>query len=118
MKTAQDNSKNKLTYLPGAARVVSTRKKRTGSLVLLAFLLYFAVLFMGQYIRLLQLRRTLDSIQADMQIVKAQNGEMQKEIERMNTPDYLEKLAREELGMVRSGELLFYLRHPDNLPVD
>ncbi|MCL1851578.1 MAG: septum formation initiator family protein [Peptococcaceae bacterium] len=34
----------------------------------------------------------------------AQNDSFRKEIELLNTPDYIEQLARDKLGLVRKGE--------------
>jgi cell division protein FtsB len=80
-------------------------------------ILYFMLLFATQYWRLLQLRGTLESIEADIRAVRTQNEEMLREIERLHSPAYLEEMAREELGMVRAGELLFRFRE-DNPSVE
>jgi cell division protein DivIC len=36
----------------------------------------------------------------------AQNDQLRQEIEKLNTPSYVEQLAREKLGLVRKGEIL------------
>lgn len=36
----------------------------------------------------------------------AKNENLRKEIEKLNTPSYVEQLAREKLGLVRKGEIL------------
>jgi len=36
----------------------------------------------------------------------AKNEKMRQEIEKLNTPSYIEQLAREKLGLVRKGEIL------------
>ncbi|MCR3922209.1 MAG: septum formation initiator family protein [Firmicutes bacterium] len=113
MRTAPvKKSHKKLTYLPGAKQVPV--KKRLTSWLLLFAVLYFTVLFGGQYWRLMQLQHSLDSIYIEIEAVKSKNDVMMKEIERLHSPAYLEQLAREDLGMVRSGELLFYFQQGDN----
>lgn len=36
----------------------------------------------------------------------AQNEKLRQEIEKLNTPSYIEQLAREKLGLVRKGEII------------
>lgn len=115
MRTMPASKNDKLTYLPGARQAVSAKRRFVPVLVILV-VLYFVMLFAGQYLRLLQLRGALAVIEADIRAVKQQNEAMLQEIERLHSPAYLEQTAREELGMVRSGELLFYFRDTDNLP--
>lgn len=108
MRTAPVHShRKKLTYLPGVKPAVPAKNRATSVLLLIA-VLYFSMLLGSQYWRSLQLRRSLESIHAEIETVKAQNETMAKEIERLHSPIYLEQKAREDLGMVRSGELLFY----------
>lgn len=39
------------------------------------------------------------------QLLQQQN-DLQEEISRLNTPSYIEQLAREQLGLVRAGEIM------------
>lgn len=106
--------KNNLAYLPAASRAVPLKKRLT-TLVVVGIFLYFAVLLAGQYWRMSQLQRTLDELNREIAGFKSANEAMKQEIERLHSPDYLEQLAREELGMVRPGELLFYFQDGDKL---
>jgi cell division protein DivIC len=108
LKPERVSRKNNIAYLPGA-NAVPVRDRLIRAMILL-LILYFVLLFASQYWRLVQFRRTLDTIEAEIRAVRAQNEEMLREIERLHTPAYLEEMAREELGMVRSGELLFLFR--------
>ncbi|HHV63737.1 MAG TPA: septum formation initiator family protein [Peptococcaceae bacterium] len=36
----------------------------------------------------------------------AANNQLRQEIEKLNTPSYIEQLAREKLGLVRKGEIV------------
>ncbi|UWG97735.1 septum formation initiator family protein [Dehalobacter sp. DCM] len=40
------------------------------------------------------------------QQLAAKNDALRNEIEKLNTPSYVEQLAREKLGLVRKGEIL------------
>lgn len=106
MKAERVKQAGKITYLPKAAKHVPVREK-LGRVLIVLLILYFALLFATQYWRLLQLRGTLENIEQEIIAVRMQNDRMRSEIERLHTPAYLEEMAREELGMVRSGELLF-----------
>lgn len=116
MKTAPVRQNKKLAYLPDKKK--KRLRLKLGTMLILFFALYFAVLFAMQYARVLQLRGTLAGIEREIGEVRRQNEEMIAEIERLQTPAYLEQMAREHLGMVRSGELLFMFRESDNLPAD
>jgi len=112
MSALPGHVKNKIAYLK------QPRKKSTGRRLFLFFILlaglYFAVLFAGQYLKLHRLRQSLAEINAEIEAARATNAEMRAEIERLHSPSYLEQIAREELGMVREGELLFYFRGEDS----
>jgi len=107
--------KNNLAYLPTATRAVPLKKRLT-TLVVIAIFLYFTILLAGQYWRMYQLQRTLAELNQEIASFKSANEAMRQEIERLHAPDYLEQMARKELGMVRPGELLFYFQDEDNLP--
>ena len=114
MKAMTATKSKKLTYLPGATAGGFWQKRLITALVILT-ILYFALLFVTQYWRQVQFRQTLQIIEADIAGATAQNEEMQREVERLYSPAYLEEMARQELGMVRSGELLFLFQESDNL---
>jgi cell division protein FtsL len=83
------------------------KKSRFGLFVLLIFFLYFACEMVGQ-------QKLLYSKSLDMQKVKSKvneetkvNEELKKEQQAMNSDEYIEKIAREKLGMVKKGERVF-----------
>ncbi|MGI5901408.1 MAG: FtsB family cell division protein [Desulfitobacteriia bacterium] len=43
---------------------------------------------------------------AQKNAIIAKNDNLRQEIEKLNTPSYIEQLAREKLGLVRKGEIL------------
>lgn len=99
---------DKVTYLPKAGRPAGRRKLRLSSCLLLGILIYLSALFVTQNIRLLQLNSTLSELEKEIEIIKSQNEEMLSEIDRLHAPAYLEQIARQELGMVKPGEMLFF----------
>jgi len=72
-------------------------------IVLLA-LLFAATVPLRTY---LAQRAQLDRLEHQAQVLQHQNGLLDKQIERLHDPRYLEQLARACLGMVRPGEVHF-----------
>ena len=76
------------------------------------FLIY-AVIHSGGSGKQVQLQRELDKTREENQHLKEENRRLFQEVEALNRrQDYLEKLARDELGLVRKDELILQL---DNL---
>jgi cell division protein FtsB len=73
-------------------------------LIVLLALLFAATVPLRTY---LAQRAQLDLLEHQAQVLQYQNGLLDKQIERLHDPRYLERLARACLGMVRPGELQF-----------
>lgn len=81
--------------------------------IAVGFLIY-AVIHSGGSGKQVQLQRELDKTLEENQRLKEENRRLSQEVEALNRrEDYLEKLARDELGLVRKDELILQL---DNLP--
>ena len=86
-------------------------KKRMG---LLAAVLILVLLFTVGY-RLLRLQDQLDAARAEQSELalrlaeqKQENASLEAALERAEDPEYLQELAREQLGMVSPGQKDFY----------
>ncbi len=66
---------------------------------------YFFYLLVGQQMTLNAIQRENDEQKIKLQQMQQTNLELKQEHENLRTPAYIEKIAREELGMVKSGEL-------------
>ncbi len=65
----------------------------------------------------LQMRKTLERLREENLAHLRRNGQLEKEIYLLrNSPAYLEKVAREEFGYLREGEVLFWFSHPGQEP--
>jgi len=56
-----------------------------------------------------------DSVRAEerkLAALKTSNAKTQERLARLSDPDYLEKVAREQLGLVRPGETSFVVEQP------
>lgn len=67
----------------------------------------------GGFRRYARLKRDLASLEERNAKLSAENTRLKREIQRVRTePAALERAARENLGLVRSGEIVFNLEAP------
>ena len=75
------------------------------NLALLLLSVYFCFLVIDRYMELSAVRKETAVIKQQLEQAKAINQELLSEKERLRTPSYVEKLAREQLGLVKPGEV-------------
>ncbi len=71
------------------------------------FMCYFSVLFINQHIQRNEMESRLFELREEIKEVKSINEELQKEVELLYNPEYIESLARKELGLIKSDEIIF-----------
>lgn len=54
----------------------------------------------------------INSEEAKLQALEIENARLRERLERLNDPDYVEKLAREQLGLVKPGEISYVVVPP------
>ena len=82
------------------------KKRIIIGLVIVSSLL--AVFFLPGYTKLQELKAEREQYERRIFLLEEYNRALQEEIERMhNDPDYLEKIARDKLGIVRKGEIVY-----------
>lgn len=74
-------------------------------LILAGILIYFFSLLVSQQMYLHQTGSDQEAAEARLKLAQQENARLREEQENLNRLDYIEKLAREELGMTRQGEL-------------
>ncbi len=96
-----------------------SRKKKRKMHPLFVLIMGTALVLAGSWsYQLMQMDQTMEDKKA--QLIKyrmeltAENAELREEIEKLNTPSYIEQLAREKLGLVRKGEILIAPKEPGN----
>jgi cell division protein FtsB len=67
-------------------------------------LLFYLVVPLRTYIAQ---RDRLNQLERQSQILTRQNSDLQAQVRRLGDPTYIERVARECLGMVRAGEIPF-----------
>ena len=63
-------------------------------------------------VRLMELRQIRDQIAADNRDILFQNFEHSLEIEKLKTEEYVEHIARKDLGMIRQDEMIYIVNSP------
>jgi len=75
--------------------------------ILLIFLLVFTVYkFFLNYQQINKLKNKIDSLENAITLAEKDKVELQRELKNIDSPEYIEKIARDELGLVKPGELL------------
>ena len=81
--------------------------------VIAALTLYLLALTVKQQIVAWELEKELKSIQREVQAEAVRRDQLRKQVEQLNSLDYIEKSAREELGLLREGETPYMTIAPD-----
>lgn len=82
---------------------------------LLICLGYTAYIFVDQERQLNGLRREADDLRAKEATLKAENEQLSQEQQQLQSDTYIEKLAREELGLVKPGETPYIMGQQNSL---
>lgn len=91
-------------------KVDFTRKGKWLTMLFLAFLFYFCVIMVNQQLSLRNLSRRQEDIQGDIERYSHENEGLKQQVELMESNrDYIEGLARNELGLVRDEEIVYIL---------
>ena len=74
--------------------------------IIAGFIVFFAFSYIRQSLTMNRIQKEIDNKQLQLDEVNQKNERLQDEVEKINSdsPDYLEKLAREKLGMIKPGE--------------
>lgn len=75
-------------------------------LIIFAFVIFFVGSYINQLITMRKIETEIATKQSQLEEIQEKNERLQEEVEKINSnsADYLEKLARERLGMIKPGE--------------
>lgn len=90
-----------------AAKPKRRFKFRFGRWLAIAGIAYALVVFGSQEVHLFQMRSEMTKLRSRIQEVQTDNQRLQQEIQQLNSDAYIEKAAREELGMVKANETTY-----------
>jgi cell division protein DivIC len=116
----QENSPGKKKETPGRdRRMTKTRRRRRirpGAvpwiIILCVIILWIGISFARVEYRNYKLRVKIESLQRELAAVEMRNQQLEEEIKNWQSPDYVERVAREELGLVKPGETVYILAQP------
>ena len=74
--------------------------------IIAAFIVFFAFSYIRQNLTMSRIQKEIDNKQLQLEEIQQKNDRLREEVEKINSDsaDYLEKLARERLGMIKPGE--------------
>ncbi len=109
--------------LPSFRRTLALPASRTPRLprwalplILLAVLILMLNAFGSSYLSVYRLRREAVRLDREVADLRRENAQLREEIRRLHRPQYIERLAREQLGLVKPGEIPVILVHPTPSP--
>jgi cell division protein FtsB len=80
---------------------------RLGSLFMIALIIYFAYIAVNQQGMINAKNKELEEVREKIAEEMRVNEELQKEMESIDSDEYIEKVAREKLDMVKRGERVY-----------
>lgn len=87
---------------------MSKRKKsKLGLVLLFVIFIYFAYTAVGQQKIIYMKEMELKKVQSKIDEEKKENEILKKEKDQLDSDEFVEKTAREKLGMVKKGERVF-----------
>ena len=80
--------------------------KITWALILL-FIFYIAFIFSEKYANILALKVYINDLNEEIEELQETNKSLTEKAELLNTAPYIEQIAREELDLIKSNEILY-----------
>ncbi len=75
--------------------------------IILLFIFYVTFVFSEKYASILELRVYIYELKDEIKGLEKENQLLAEKIDLLNTNSYIEKIAREELDLVKPNEILF-----------
>ncbi len=75
-------------------------------LFLIFLLIVFTYQIINNYRQISQLENNIERVESDIDETKDMKLQLERELSLVDNPDYIERLAREKLGLVKPGEEL------------
>ncbi len=85
----------------------SKRKFKVRHVLFLLFLIYVMCTLVVQQLKISNLAKQEAQLQIQMEEALNTRDELKKEISLLHTDKYIEKIARDELGLVKPGEYIY-----------
>lgn len=73
-------------------------------LIVIAIIAIFAFNYVKQSVTINRIEKEIIDNQNELEDLKSKNNELESDLKKVDTDEYIEKLARERLGMIKDGE--------------
>jgi len=73
-------------------------------LIAAIFMIYMATSYVQGFIQISRIKKEIRRVQEEIAAVEAHNERLRQELIYLQSDEYIEKVARQELGLVRPGE--------------
>jgi len=108
-----DKDRKNLQVIQGQKNKMTLKK----SIIILCILLL--VFFSGQrFMKIYQQKQVIDELKMELENEKSRNSQLEKEIEKLQSPEGVERIAREQLGLVKENEILIKPITIENQPAE
>lgn len=92
----------------GKAAAQSVNRKRLILYIVIGFaLVYFIATLITQQLSISRQNRRIEELQSRVSEAQQQAESLKNEVDNLNNPEYIERIAREQLGLVRPNERVF-----------
>ena len=88
------------------------RKVERWKLIVLALILWVGFSFAQKALENHKLRQEIASLEKRLVVLELRGAELEREIEEWQSPEFVERVAREELGLVKPGEVVYIISEP------
>ncbi len=88
------------------------RVRRLQAVLLILLAIWITVAFGRSYYENYQARQRLIELESDLRAYEIRNEQLEETLQRLQSPEYVERVAREELGLVQPGEKLYIITDP------
>ena len=76
-------------------------------IIAIVFAIWLAYSFITQQVKINSLNKEIKQLEAQISDEEKRSSELEEKMKEIDTPEYIEKIAREELGMVAPDEIIF-----------
>ncbi|CDF59095.1 FtsB family cell division protein [Thermobrachium celere] len=90
------------------------KKKRKKQIFRLLIVIFFVAILIKQQIIIVRLNKDIKSCNEALNKVKSQNLQLKEELKISKRIDYIERLARQKLRLIKPGEILFIDKNKKN----
>ncbi|KYO66092.1 FtsB family cell division protein [Thermovenabulum gondwanense] len=81
--------------------------------LLLLFVFYFVTTLIFQQLKFMELKREEQKLKESINEALQEREQLEKELSRLNDKSYIEKIAREQLRLVKPGEYIYIISDED-----